>query len=452
MPKRGEANRKTNIWVARCVPLLIFGLIGYVSWVVTKLICADFLLKPRDPTVFTRRPPSAIAILVTYYLLLVITIVTYARLLDVVARSPGLVPRGSQWYSENVKKSHSRRHRNRSSSNTSDTEGEKVHEPESSREREPIEVRQLMATERLDYNVEEFWKRDVFICNPDGRPPYCSTCHNWKPDRTHHCSELDRCVLKFDHFCPWVGGVIGERSFKFFVQFTFYAALYTLEVLVVTAYYFAERRRHSGFSNGSWIATMALAGLFFLFSGGMCLSSAQFVLINSTTVENLSRKTKVWCLAVYASPELLEEASEKSVPLRLITYPRPPEEQLGAGISQQQVWPSTDRVAEVQRTFVLLDSQPGANPFDLGPRANFQDIMGYTLWDWVLPIKPSPCIHHEGVRSFYKTGSVLSDMKAEVGLKTWLSEEKSNYGQGRRRRRRGSGRHHSTVAQGDRGT
>ena len=51
--------------------------------------------------------------------------------------------------------------------------------------------------------LQEFYRRDAFVCQGDGRPIWCATCLNWKPDRTHHCREIERCVRKMDHFCPW---------------------------------------------------------------------------------------------------------------------------------------------------------------------------------------------------------------------------------------------------------
>lgn len=33
----------------------------------------------------------------------------------------------------------------------------------------------------------------------------CHKCHdNYKPARAHHDSVTGRCIVKFDHFCPWV--------------------------------------------------------------------------------------------------------------------------------------------------------------------------------------------------------------------------------------------------------
>lgn len=59
--------------------------------------------------------------------------------------------------------------------------------------------------------LELFYSKDVFVCEVDGRPKWCSSCKQWKPDRSHHSSELGRCVRKMDHLCPWVGGMVAER-------------------------------------------------------------------------------------------------------------------------------------------------------------------------------------------------------------------------------------------------
>lgn len=52
-------------------------------------------------------------------------------------------------------------------------------------------------------NLREWYSRDVFVCEPDGKPRWCWHCNCYKPDRSHHCSEVQRCVYKMDHFCPW---------------------------------------------------------------------------------------------------------------------------------------------------------------------------------------------------------------------------------------------------------
>ena len=62
---------------------------------------------------------------------------------------------------------------------------------------------QSLAQWMLPKNLDEFYNMDAFICENDGLPRWCFHCSCWKPDRSHHCGELGRCVRKMDHFCPW---------------------------------------------------------------------------------------------------------------------------------------------------------------------------------------------------------------------------------------------------------
>lgn len=51
----------------------------------------------------------------------------------------------------------------------------------------------------------------------------CEKCNLLKPDRAHHCSVCDACVLKMDHHCPWVNNCVSFTNYKFFVLFLGYA-------------------------------------------------------------------------------------------------------------------------------------------------------------------------------------------------------------------------------------
>jgi palmitoyltransferase len=80
---------------------------------------------------------------------------------------------------------------------------------------------------------------DIYLCDTGGYPRWCQTCETIKADRAHHSSDAGRCVYKMgilplltlsliaqDHFCPWVGGMVGFTRYKFFLQFVTYTAVY----------------------------------------------------------------------------------------------------------------------------------------------------------------------------------------------------------------------------------
>eukprot|EP01017_Pseudomicrothorax_dubius_P037411 TRINITY_DN547_c0_g1_i2.p1 TRINITY_DN547_c0_g1~~TRINITY_DN547_c0_g1_i2.p1 ORF type:complete len:283 (-),score=20.82 TRINITY_DN547_c0_g1_i2:141-989(-) len=67
---------------------------------------------------------------------------------------------------------------------------------------------------------------------------YCLTCHTFKPERCHHCSVCNRCVLNMDHHCKWLQVCIGFYNRKYFILLLFYVLL-TLLVMVAGSTYTA---------------------------------------------------------------------------------------------------------------------------------------------------------------------------------------------------------------------
>ena len=164
-------------------------------------------------------------------------------------------------------------------------------------------------------------------------------------------------------------------------------------------------------------------------------SSLQFTLLNTTTIENISRKTIVWTLAVH-----VPRPSQLSSGIRTISFST-------AQIPASPELSNTELAPDAIKTFAILHSKPGENPWDLGAFRNFKAVMGEQWYEWILPFKHSPCSRHEWGDSEFATGPVVQQMRMEAGiaLPDEVSEEKVHRKHRRRRRRRRRRSNHSRV-------
>lgn len=359
--RQQRMDQKANQIMAVVLPLLEFGGIGYVTWVVVYLICTQYLMHPPDDAAIPTRRPTGTALIVVYCVLLVPFLVSFLRMLQVIWTDPGLVPLG---------------------------------------DKEAQEKGAAGASTRY------FDRLDAYICDYNGDPLWCQHCKNYKPDRAHHSSQMGRCVRRMDHFCPYAGGIIGETTHKFFVQFLFYGSLYTGFSLIVTAVFFAERMREVRLGidltvivlmwiqlnsrPGTWIAALAVAAFCFAFIFGMFMNTFYNMAINCTTIEVMQKGCSYNIAMLGKAPP---------VPVN--------------GSSQTGVLCEIER--SPSRSYIVLQTHSGENPWDEGFSRNVTDIMGHTIWEWLLPVKWSPCTVHTDTRGEYRWGRVVKTMMEEYG-------------------------------------
>ncbi len=61
-----------------------------------------------------------------------------------------------------------------------------------------------------------------------GRATFCRKCNVPRPERSHHCNISGCCILRMDHFCPWINNCVGLGNYKFFLQLLIYGTLSSL--------------------------------------------------------------------------------------------------------------------------------------------------------------------------------------------------------------------------------
>lgn len=48
---------------------------------------------------------------------------------------------------------------------------------------------------------------------------------------------------------------------------------------------------------------------------------------------------------------------------------------------------------------------------------NFKEVLGYSIWDWWLPLKQSPLVNKDGTDGFYRWNQeLLNRLRREAGI------------------------------------
>jgi palmitoyltransferase len=179
--------------------------------------------------------------------------------------------------------------------------------------------------------------------------------------------------------------------------------------------------------NSHLIAIIVIAGFFGFFASVMTITSIRYVFLNMTNVDMLGYESKVYQLAV-----LVGRGTRSNDNFSTITYPLPRIELGINGEANHRPVPGTEegntpglrphtshqrsRDNLAIRTFAILRTESGENPWDIGYWNNWKAVMGNNIFDWMLPLRKSPCVNHESHEGFYPMGHVLTELRRRYGL------------------------------------
>jgi len=133
-------------------------------------------------------------------------------------------------------------------------------------------------------NINPFVLENI-LSESDSQIVICDECHVYKPPRTHHCRQCNRCYLKMDHHCYILNCCIGFQNYKYFYQWLilnlissgYYVAIILTSLIVTDT---ASTRANINYGISLGIETIT-----FVLSLAMVIQHTILISRNETTIE-----------------------------------------------------------------------------------------------------------------------------------------------------------------------
>jgi len=217
----------------------------------------------------------------------------------------------------------------------------------------PYKPPHLSPAQLAEFMDGKYKPRKIFNQIAPFEPRWCDVCDNFKPPRAHHCKELSSCVLKMDHYCPFINNCVGYRNHKVFFLFVFYASVGLLMLITTILFRIISDvavKIDSVHPIETLIAVFHVAISLPITLCIMSLCTHQFfsILEDCTSIEGY-----------------LYDALKKDSRIK-------------------------------KRPFVWI--------FDFGAARNWEEFFGTNRWEWLLPVMPDHIAHGSGVEFDYVPG------------------------------------------------
>ncbi|CUS23779.1 LAQU0S11e04104g1_1 [Lachancea quebecensis] len=254
-----SARLEQHLWFRCIAPIIVLGLLTYATWSFCHQLCYNAIYRK-----FGQRSVAIGLMVGEIILVLFLIFIWFQMVLIGPGRQPKLLPYKIMPEDE------------------SDTDGE--------------------AKEGSQGTRQSTNPPRIYQCDPQGYPIWCTSCQSIKANRTHHSSTLGYCIPRFDHYCFWIGTVVGRKNYRLFVQFAFYFWAFAIFVIVSTASFLPRiirSRPHIPRVNPNILITLGLCGMATLMVGPLFLAHTYYMMVNRTSLEIIatkrrSRATNTW--------------------------------------------------------------------------------------------------------------------------------------------------------------
>lgn len=203
---------------------------------------------------------------------------------------------------------------------------------------------------------DDYALREALMSGPDddemSPQKWCRKCWAPKYERTHHCTQCNRCVLKMDHHCPWLGNVcVGHQTYPSFFHFIACITLFSAYVAGVGGNAFLWSFDNPGLvSNPATpiheLGLLATGTIFGLIMGSFTIYHIYLISTNQTTLESLS-------------------------PFLLLKYLPP------LPSTRHVAHPPMEHELSYRQRVLVRDAHSAVKLYDLGWRRNWAQVFGW---------------------------------------------------------------------------
>ncbi|RLV95222.1 Palmitoyltransferase PFA5 [Spathaspora sp. JA1] len=211
---------------------------------------------------------------------------------------------------------------------------------------------------------------DLFFCDESGYPYYDSHTESIKIERSFYSKDMGYNVIKFDHYCVWIGCSLGQTNYEFFMKYMIWFLVLFFYVVIFMACYTRSSMSH-GTIDHNFIAIFVLSGFWIIMIAALFIAHVRYINRNITTLDDITIKQRESYLRWSArqNPDQIDQPKKPQggFVAWLLKDKPPPRFETGKRYVNVKIDKFSRKVVEYS-----VDQQ---YPFDLGFKKNWINLM-----------------------------------------------------------------------------